>query len=320
MRISVPRQLVLCSPLLLAACGGSLSYYGKGKPADDAVEPVDSGSTQTTEPTEPVDTADTETTTTDTTTTTTTTTDPGPDCTRRADCDDPRCEDVCDADGDGEISEALGGPDCDDGDDAIHPGAEDVCDQVDNDCDGVRDGDGDRDGFDVCDDCDDTDRTVNPGRADPCDGIDSDCDGADCAPWDEDFEAAGLGANWTKTGAVDWHVGTDWARRGLQSAISGRIDHSQQCSMEITFDMASAGSVSFWHKGDTESGFDKLHFYIDGVQQDIWSGSWVWTQETYPVGVGIHTFEWQYTKDGSVSTGTDQVAIDDLTVEGGRPR
>jgi len=49
------------------------------------------------------------------------------------------CED---ADGDGYLDEACGGEDCDDADPAVHPDAEEVCTGgVDDDCDGLTDGD-----------------------------------------------------------------------------------------------------------------------------------------------------------------------------------
>ena len=35
-----------------------------------------------------------------------------------------------------------------------------------------------------------------------------------------------------------------------------------------------------------------------------------WTQATYPVGSGFHTFTWTYSKDGSVNGGADAVWID----------
>ncbi|MCA9751135.1 MAG: T9SS type A sorting domain-containing protein, partial [Gemmatimonadetes bacterium] len=74
--------------------------------------------------------------------------------------------------------------------------------------------------------------------------------------------------------------------------------------------LAESGDLKFWYDVSTESGFDYLKFYLDGVLMDQWSGTVPWTQATYPVGSGFHTFTWTYSKDGSVNGGADAVWID----------
>jgi hypothetical protein len=51
--------------------------------------------------------------------------------------------------------------------------------------------------------------------------------------------------------------------------------------------------------------YDSLEFYIDkSYQEEIW-GSVDWQQESYHIGAGVHTVGWAYSKDSSVSSGSD---------------
>jgi hypothetical protein len=96
------------------------------------------------------------------------------------------------------------------------------------------------------------------------------------------------------------------------SARSGDISDSQTSALSATL-TTSEGNVSFWRKISSEEGYDFLRFTIDGgAALGSWSGELGWAQFSYPVTAGEHTFQWTYSKDGSVSRGSDAAWIDDI--------
>jgi len=127
----------------------------------------------------------------------------------------------------------------------------------------------------------------------------------------EDFESGDF-ANWPwmQGGNAPWTIDGGNAYEGAYSARSGSISDNQMSSMAITLYLVAGGDLSFWYNVSSEAGFDYLRFYIDGAQQNSWSGSVPWTQATYAVSAGLHTFEWRYTKDSSVSSGSDAAWVD----------
>lgn len=236
-----------------------------------------------------------------------------------SDCQDPDCRPICDADGDNHIDEAMGGDDCDDGDASVYPGVLDDCDGVDNDCVGGVDGDSDGDAVGVCNDCDDADAAIYPGAVDACDGVDSDCDLADCSMFVEDFELGAPVAPFTMAGLTGWVVQSTMPHGGVYGFANGDISDSQTSRANLVVTFGAPGTVSFWHAGSTEVNYDYLKFYVDGVVQQQWSGSWTWTYGQFNVAAGVHTIGFEYYKDISVSSGSDTVWVDDLTIVGGAP-
>jgi hypothetical protein len=148
---------------------------------------------------------------------------------------------------------------------------------------------------------------------------DSSCalDDAGCKPnFSTGFEM-GMPAGFTQTGNAAWSTQTSTVYAGTSAARSGSIGNSQSTGMQLTLSFEAAGQISFWHRVSSESGFDFLRFYIDGVQQSQWSGSTSWAQASYPVSAGSHTFEWRYTKDGSFISGSDTAWVDEIVATGG---
>jgi len=139
----------------------------------------------------------------------------------------------------------------------------------------------------------------------------------------ENFES-GLGNfPWSFTGG-NWNT----VPGGYMSDFAARnaaIGHNQSTSMSITMSNPADGIVSFWKKLSTEENHDYLKFYINGMLKNQWSGiDENWQQISYMVAAGTNTYRWEYSKDNSVSGGSDMVLIDEVvfpaeTLETGNP-
>jgi hypothetical protein len=70
------------------------------------------------------------------------------------------------------------------------------------------------------------------------------------------------------------------------------------------------GTISFYRKVSSEANYDYLMFYINDVLKGQWAGSHDWLEFSYTVNPGLNGFRWTYSKDGSVSTGSDKAWVD----------
>ena len=124
--------------------------------------------------------------------------------------------------------------------------------------------------------------------------------------------------NWHSSGDAGWTVVSSPVFEGSYSAKSGHIGDSQTSTLELTIDTTGydVSAVAFARKISTESGYDYLRFYIDGVLKDAWSGELDWgvTPQTYTITPGLHTFTWSYSKDSDNSEGSDCVWIDSVRI------
>ena len=128
----------------------------------------------------------------------------------------------------------------------------------------------------------------------------------------EDFETGNFNAfGWTM-GTYPWTIDSSTYHSGNYAARSGSITHSQSSTMEIIRILSSVGTLSFWYKISSEANYDFLKFSVDGTVQGSWSGTVDWTQVSFTIPAGQHTFKWAYTKDASESSGSDCAWIDDI--------
>ncbi|OQM47541.1 hypothetical protein B6A27_00410 [Anoxybacillus sp. UARK-01] len=117
--------------------------------------------------------------------------------------------------------------------------------------------------------------------------------------------------------AGDWQRTTARKAGGLYSYTNKDIGDSQTNATEITVNLPQGGCIEFDYLVSSESGYDYLRFYINGVEQFKDSGNNTsfkhFTKDLTP---GTYTFKWQYSKDGSVSSNDDQAYIDNLSITG----
>lgn len=124
----------------------------------------------------------------------------------------------------------------------------------------------------------------------------------------------------TTGGSANWATQSTVKNAGTYGAKSGTISDSQSTQMSYTVVVPAGGAtLSFYYNVSSESGFDYLKFYIDGVQQNQWSGTIGWTQQTYLLAAGSRTLKWEYSKDSSASSGADAAYIDDISITTAAP-
>ena len=134
-------------------------------------------------------------------------------------------------------------------------------------------------------------------------------------PPDQIAEAVDItGQTFSLSGTYNWASTTSQSYYGGDSAVSpAALSDNQDSIMETT--ISGVTSVKFYWKVSSETNYDYLRFYIDGVKQAEIAGTVDWTQKTYTVSSGTHTLKWAFEKDYSVSSGSDCGWVDKLELQ-----
>ncbi len=142
-------------------------------------------------------------------------------------------------------------------------------------------------------------------------------------PTDEEFNAAlnvdNGQLNFHNDSAFPWASGTEGGRTYAVSTINDQ--HSSSTSITANFNGLESGQIlSFDWKVSSEANYDMLGFYVNGVMQYEIGGSTGWATKTYTVpSDGDYVFTWEYSKDVSVSNGTDSGYVDNIALTGELP-
>lgn len=128
----------------------------------------------------------------------------------------------------------------------------------------------------------------------------------------ENFNTGSIPTHFTSSGNSSWIASSDNYEGGY-SAASGVITHSQSSSMTYSYPDGPK-TLTFYWKVSSEANFDYLKFYINNVEQFKISGTTTWTLVTKAL-TGPSELKWTYSKDGSVTSGSDRGWVDCIGLE-----
>ena len=134
----------------------------------------------------------------------------------------------------------------------------------------------------------------------------------------ETFETGDFSAfNWTNSGNNAWTITNSAPYAGTYCARSKQsLSNNSTSTLQISMTAMMDGNISFFRKVSSEANYDKFTFYIDGDQMDEQSGTVAWSQASFPVTAGTHTYKFSYSKDYSMSNGSDCAWIDNISFPG----
>ncbi|KAJ6250063.1 gnat family acetyltransferase [Anaeramoeba flamelloides] len=113
---------------------------------------------------------------------------------------------------------------------------------------------------------------------------------------------------------AQWDGDTEYFYYGNDSARSGVCEND--ASSWFVSEISRKTYISFYWKVSSEKGYDFLRFYIDDVLRGEISGDVDWTKMSYNIELENSTsLKWEYSKDGSGSSGMDCGWVDKLVIE-----
>ena len=122
-------------------------------------------------------------------------------------------------------------------------------------------------------------------------------------------------SGWVPNVQYPWTIIDSQAVEGthcMRSAIY--MGHGQTSEVAININVTVADSVSFLYRVSSEQSYDKFRFLVDNQELLTASGEVEWSRAAYAVSTGSHTLTFRYTKDGSVSNGSDCAWIDNIVI------
>lgn len=131
-------------------------------------------------------------------------------------------------------------------------------------------------------------------------------------PWSNALDTVGI--PWNSPGAQPWFSQATTTNDGVDALQSGAIGDDGSSALEAT--ITGPGTLTFYWKVSSESGYDFLRFYLNGVEQTgslaKISGNVNWVQKTVTIPAGTNTIQWTYSKDVNTVSGSDAAWVDQV--------
>ena len=126
----------------------------------------------------------------------------------------------------------------------------------------------------------------------------------------EDFETGDfdLPEGWSNDATYPWGISGKVLKSGNEGEPNTHPD------LTVAVNLSSGGTISFRYRTSSQQYYDYGRFYIDGSRYvtsyyDNWS-----TYTNNNISAGVHTFTWDYYKNGSTDEGEDAFFIDDIVI------
>ena len=98
-------------------------------------------------------------------------------------------------------------------------------------------------------------------------------DEAGTVTFSDDFETGDFsGGTYTQTIAPGWAVDASQAVSGTMAMHNVDIGNNGQAEVSLAVNLTQAGTMSYEYRTDTESGWDYLEVWLDGVKQSSYAG------------------------------------------------
>jgi hypothetical protein len=115
---------------------------------------------------------------------------------------------------------------------------------------------------------------------------------------------------WINDSSIPWVITGNDAYDGLYSALSGHITNDESTSLIIKLNLTVPDSLRFYCKVSSEQYYDFLTFMVNDNTIFRMSGESGWQSKTVALPQGLNKIEWTYSKDESVSKGSDCAWLD----------